>query len=86
MTVVFNVAVVLVCTAAVLAAWRAVRGRTLADRAVAFEAITPALTCAMLLAAAITGEDRFLDLALVLGLLAFLTTVTAARYMEGRRR
>ena len=86
MNIVLNVAVALVCTAAVLAAWRAVRGRNLADRAVAFEAITPALTCGMLLAAVITEEDRFLDLALVLGLLAFLTTVTVARYMEGRRR
>jgi multicomponent Na+:H+ antiporter subunit F len=85
-TAVFNVAVALVCMAAMLAAWRAVRGRNLADRAVAFEAITPALTCGMLLAAVITGEDRFIDLALVLGLLAFLTTVTVARYMEGRRR
>ena len=86
MNIVLNVAVALVCTAAVLAAWRAVRGRNLSDRAVAFEAITPALTCGMLLAAVITDEDRFLDLALVLGLLAFLTTVTVARYMAGRRR
>jgi multicomponent Na+:H+ antiporter subunit F len=85
-TAVFNVAVALVCMAGMFAAWRAVRGRNLADRAVAFEAITPALTCGMLLAAVITGEDRFIDLALVLGLLAFLTTVTVARYMEGRRR
>ena len=86
MTAVFNAAVAFVCMAGMFAAWRAVRGRNLADRAVAFEAITPALTCGMLLAAAITGEDRFIDLALVLGLLAFLTTVTVARYMESRHR
>jgi multicomponent Na+:H+ antiporter subunit F len=86
MSIAFNLAIAFVCTAAVLAAWRAMRGRNLADRAVAFEAITPALTCGMLLAAAITGEDRFIDLALVLGLLAFLTTVTVARYMESRHR
>lgn len=86
MSVAFNLAIALVCMAAVLATWRAVFGKNLADRAVAFEAITPTLTCGMLLAAAVTGEDRFIDLALVLGLLAFLTTVTVARYMEGRRR
>ena len=37
-----------------------------------------------LAAVAVTGDSLFLDLTVVLGLLAFLTTVTVARYIERR--
>ncbi len=84
MNAALNLSVVILFTSAVLAAVRAIRSGKLADRAVAFEALTPVLTCGMLIAVALTDEDRFVDLALVLGLLAFLTTITVARYMESR--
>lgn len=78
------VSVALVFAGAILAIVRILRRGELADRAVGFEALTPTLTCGMLIAAVISGEDRYLDLALILGLLSFLTTVTVARYMESR--
>lgn len=86
MTPALDIAMGIVVLGAVLAAARAVRRGRLADRAVAFDTITSALTCGFLVAAALTQEDRFVDLALVLGLLSFLSSVTIARYMESRRR
>lgn len=84
MSVAGNIALVLLFVAAVVASARALRRGTLADRAVAMEALTPILVCGLLCAVAITGDSLFLDLVLVLGLLSFLTTVTVARYIERR--
>ena len=80
------VSLVLLFLATVLAAVRALRRGSLADRVVAMDALTPILACGLLCAVAITRDSVFLDLALVLSLLAFLTTVTVARYIERRGR
>lgn len=84
MNIVGNIVVALLFLAAVVASARALRRGSLADRAVAMEALTPVLTCGLLVAVAVTGDSLFLDLTVVLGLLAFLTTVTVARYIERR--
>lgn len=68
--------------AASLTAARAVRYGTIGDRAVAVDALTAVITCGLLVGVAITGESIFLDLALVLGLLGFLTSVAVARFIE----
>lgn len=86
MSAAMNLAAAIIGLGVLLGAVRAIRGGRLADRAVAFELMTSALTCGMLLAAVISGEDRYLDLALVLGLLSFVSTVSVARYMESRKR
>ena len=68
--------------AALLTAVRVLRGPTLADRVVALELLTTlgiGLACAVAIG---TGEAVFLDVALVLALLAFLGTVAFARYVE----
>jgi multisubunit Na+/H+ antiporter MnhF subunit len=84
MNVAGNIAVVMLFVATTVASARALRRGSLADRAVAMEALTPILTCGLLCAVAITGDSLFLDLTLVLGLLSFLTTITVARYIERR--
>lgn len=71
----------LVASAVVVVAWT-VRARTLAGRAVAFDVLTAVVTCGLLVSAAITGDGLFLELAVVLGLLGFLTAVTVARFIE----
>lgn len=67
-----------------LAAWRALRGPSLADRVVGLDLMT---TLAIGLAAALamkTGQAALIDVGLVIALIAFLGTVGFARYIERR--
>jgi multicomponent Na+:H+ antiporter subunit F len=73
--------VLLVASAVSVVGWAA-RARTLAGRAVAFDVLASVMTCGLLVSAAITGDGLFLELAVVLGLLGFLTAVTVARFIE----
>jgi multicomponent Na+:H+ antiporter subunit F len=84
MKTVFTISFVILILAAALTTSRAVRRGTIGDRAVAVDALTSLITCGLFVAVAFTGDDLFLDLALVLGLLAFLTSVTVARFIERR--
>lgn len=84
MNVVGQISIAVVIAAALLVAGHAVRARTLADRAVALDTITALITSGLLLGAAATGDGLLLELALVLGLLGFLTSVTVARFIERR--
>lgn len=68
--------------AAALATWWIAKPVSLANRAVAFDVLTAVITCGLLVGAAISGDGLLLDLALVLGLLGFLTAVTVARFIE----
>lgn len=84
MNTAFTIALVILLIAAAIVSSRAVRRGTIGDRAVAIDGLTALITCGLLIAAAITGNSMFLDLALVLGLLAFLTSVAVARFIERR--
>jgi multisubunit Na+/H+ antiporter MnhF subunit len=70
--------------AAAVASWRALSPSGLGDRAVAFDVLTSVITCGLIVSAAATGTGLFLELALVLGLLGFLASVTVARFIERR--
>ena len=72
--------------AGVLGVVRALRPDRLGDRMVAFDLLASIVTCALLVSAAESGDGLLLDLAVVLGLLGFLTSVTVARYLESRWR
>lgn len=72
---------ILVASAATVVAW-VPRARTLAGRAVAFDVLASVMTCGLLVGAAISGDGLLLELAVVLGLLGFLTAVTVARFIE----
>jgi multicomponent Na+:H+ antiporter subunit F len=84
MNISLTIALVLLLVAAALTSSRAIRRGTIGDRAVAIDALTAIITCGLLVATALTEDAWFLDLALVLGLLAFLTSVTVARFIERR--
>jgi multicomponent Na+:H+ antiporter subunit F len=84
MNISLTIALVILLIAATLTSSRAIRRGTIGDRAVAIDALTAIITCGLLVATAFTGDAWFLDLALVLGLLAFLTSVTVARFIERR--
>lgn len=81
---VWYVVMPLLLVAAVLSTIRLLRGPSLPDRIVALDLL--AVICIGLCAAfAIgVGQPVFVDLVLVLGLLAFLGTVAFARYIERR--
>lgn len=77
----FVLLVVLVVVAA-LTTWRIVSAEKLATRAVSFDVLTSVMICGFLVTAAMTGDGLFLEIAMVLGLLGFLTAVTVARFIE----
>jgi multicomponent Na+:H+ antiporter subunit F len=74
----------ILAAAAVLGVARVLRGGRLGDRAVGFDLLSAVFACALLVTAAETGDGLLLDLAVTLGLLGFLTSVTVARYLESR--
>ena len=84
MNVAGPIALALLLASAALVAARAVRRGTLGDRAVAMDMLTAVVSCALLVAAAFTGDSVFLDMALVLGMLGFLATVAVGRFIERR--
>jgi multicomponent Na+:H+ antiporter subunit F len=77
-----NFAFVSLVLAMLLAMVRVIRGPTLPDRVVALDLLT-ILTVAFCAVLAIsTIEPAFLDVAIVLALIAFLATVAFARFIE----
>ena len=76
----------LLAVAAVVGVLRVVIRGTLGDRAVAFDMLGAIVSCGVLVAVADDGDGLLLDLAIVLGLLGFLTSVTVARFVESREK
>lgn len=70
--------------AGILGVVRVLRPNRLGDRMVAFDLLASIVTCALLVSAGEGRDGLLLDLAVVLGLLGFLTSVTVARYIESR--
>jgi multisubunit Na+/H+ antiporter MnhF subunit len=78
-----NVALSAVALSMLLCAYRAIRGPTLPDRVVAFDAWVSNLVAVVVL---LTIRDRFafgMDLVLVIAVLGFLGTVAVAKYLKG---
>jgi len=81
-TFVVYVALGLLVLAAVIGVVSIARRADLGDRAVAFDMLTSVSTCGLLVGAGVWGEVLNLDLAVVLGLLGFIASVTIARFIE----
>jgi multicomponent Na+:H+ antiporter subunit F len=71
--------------AAVLTFIRLVRGPTLPDRVIAIDLIGVLTICLLVVVAASTAQQAFLDVAMVLALISFVGTVAYARYVERER-
>lgn len=84
MTVVVAVALAVLALAGTLAVLAALRGPGLADRAVGLDTAVSVVVAGLAVGAVGTGRAVFADIAVVLALLGFLTTVTVARFI-GRR-
>jgi multicomponent Na+:H+ antiporter subunit F len=84
LTLLINFIYALLGVALLLALARLVRGPSLPDRVVALDLIA-ALTVGIICTYAIgTNQQVFLDVAIVLALIAFLGTVAFAQYVERR--
>jgi multicomponent Na+:H+ antiporter subunit F len=77
-----TVALALVGVAVLLAFGRLVRGPDLANRVVAVDLLSALGVGIAGATAVVSGDDVYLDVALVLALIAFLGTVAFARYAE----
>lgn len=86
MTVVVAIAYGMIVVAAALLLWRVVRADSLADRAVALDAITACLVSGVAISIVADGDGLPAEVALVLGLLGFLATVAIARFVGRRQR
>jgi multicomponent Na+:H+ antiporter subunit F len=75
-------ALAMLAFAAVLAFVRLLRGPTLPDRVVAIDLIGVLIVCVIVTVAGITGQQAFLDVAIVIALVSFVGTVAYARYIE----
>lgn len=84
MKLVVTICLGLLVVAGVLGVARIVRRSTLGDRAIAFDMLTSVLTCSLLVSAGYLRDGLLLDLAIVLGLLGFIVSVTIARFIEAR--
>lgn len=79
-----DVALAVLVLAAAATVLRIVRPSSLGDRAVAFDLLSSVMTCALLVWAAGADDGLPVDLAVVLGLLGFIASVTVARFIESR--
>lgn len=84
MNAVTTIAFALLTLAGALNFARAIRPGTVVDRAIALDGVVSAIICGLGVAVVRTGSSVWIDIALVGGLIGFLTLVTVARYV-GRR-
>ena len=64
--------------------FRIARGPTAPDRTVAIDILGIVIVGFCALMAVITGQDFYINIALVWGLLSFIGTIALAKYLEGR--
>jgi multicomponent Na+:H+ antiporter subunit F len=80
--IIVTFAAVLIFLAIVLTIARLVIGRTLVDRIVAIDMLTVISISLIALYAHVSGRFIYIDVALVYGLLSFLSVLAIARYLE----
>ena len=79
------VALTMLAAAACLTFIRLLKGPTLPDRVVAIDLIGVLMVCILVVTAAATGQQAFLDVGMVVALISFVGTVVYSRYIERSR-
>ena len=64
---------------------RLIRGPTLPDRVISIDLIGILIVCVLVVMAGESGQEAFLDVAMVIALISFVGTVAYARYLERER-
>jgi multicomponent Na+:H+ antiporter subunit F len=75
---------VMLAAAGLLTVVHVVRSRNLVDRALGIDMLVAVILNSLAVAIAVTLDDLVAALLLIIGLLAFLGSVTVARYIEER--
>ena len=81
----FVVALTMLAAAACLTFVRLLKGPTLPDRVVAIDLIGVLMVCILVVTAAETAQQAFLDVGMVVALISFVGTVAYSRYIERSR-
>lgn len=74
----------MLAAAGLLTTVHVIRARNLVDRAVGVDMLVAIILNSLAVSIALTGDDLVAALLLIIGLLAFLGSVTIARYIEER--
>ena len=80
------VALTMLALGAVFSFLRLVRGPTLPDRVISIDLIGILIVCVLVVVAGDSGQQAFLDVAMVIALISFVGTIAYARYLERERR
>lgn len=78
---IIDIAIACLALAALVAVYRAFMGPAWGDRIVALDFLGVTIALLIVVVALRTGLDSFLDAALIVSILGFLTTVALSRYM-----
>lgn len=76
------VALTMLAVAAGMTFIRLLKGPTLPDRVIAIDLIGVLMVCILVVTAAATRQQAFLDVAMVVALISFVGTVAYSRYIE----
>ena len=79
---ILNLAVIIIMMAIGLGIYRLVKGPTVVDRVIALDLLTLISIALIAMIAHITSRFIYIDVALVYGLLSFLSVLAVARYLE----
>ena len=79
------IALTMLAAAAGLTFIRLLKGPTLPDRVIAIDLIGVLMVCLLVVTAAVSEQQAFLDVAIVIALISFVGTVAYARYIERSR-
>lgn len=79
---ILNLAVIIIMIAIGLGIYRLVKGPTVVDRIIALDLLTLIAIALITMIALVTSRFIYVDVALVYGLLSFLSVLAVARYLE----
>jgi multicomponent Na+:H+ antiporter subunit F len=85
LTAALAVALNMLAVAAGMTFIRLLKGPTLPDRVIAIDLIGVLMVCLLVVTAAATEQQAFLDVAMVVALISFVGTVAYSRYIERSR-
>ncbi len=84
-TTVTSVAMFMLALAAAMAVIRLLRGPSAPDRVVAVDLLGTLSVSLLVVGAAASGQQAFLDAAVIIALIAFVSTIAYAQFIERKR-
>ena len=82
LTITSEIALTMLALGAIFTFVRLMRGPSLPDRVISIDLIGILIVCVLVVVAGDSGQQAFLDVAMVIALISFVGTVAYARYIE----